>query len=124
MNITNKLMLVGFASVVLTLGGCYSKSDQPPIALVTGNVRLAGKPLAGAMVQFHPAHGRPSGAITDAEGAYDLTYKPTVKGAVIGDGTIVVSVSGAEAFTSIEKDSREVTVTADGPNVFNFEIDK
>ncbi|MEW4562070.1 hypothetical protein AB1K70_06065 [Bremerella sp. JC770] len=91
---------------------------------MTGNVKLAGKPLAGAMVQFHPAHGRPSGAITDAEGAYDLTYKPRVKGAVIGGGTIIVSVAGPEAFTSVEKDSREVTVTQEGPNVFDFDINK
>jgi len=124
MNITKNLVLVAFTGIVLTLSGCISQSDQPPIAPVTGNVKLAGKPLAGAMVQFHPSYGRPSGAITDAEGAYDLTYKPRVKGAVVGEGTIIVSVAGPEAFTSIEKDSREVTVTQDGPNVFDFDIDK
>ena len=124
MNLTKNLVLVSFCGFALTLSGCYSRSDQPPIAPVTGNVRLAGQPLVGAMVQFHPAHGRPSGAITDAEGSYDLTYKPKVKGAVIGNGKIVVSVAGPDAFTSIEKDSREVTVSSGGPNVFDFEIDK
>lgn len=71
--------------------GCGGKGDLPEIGSVYGTVKLGGKPLAKASVQFAPEKARPSVGFTDAEGKYELTYSRESKGAVIGNHVVRVS---------------------------------
>ena len=43
-------------------------------------------------MQFTPADARPSSGQTNASGEFELLYLPDVKGAVIGQHTVMVSV--------------------------------
>ena len=74
---------------VAFLAGC---SDSEGLGRVTGVVTLDGKPLSEANVEFVPsAGGRPSTAVTDSEGRYELLYTMTEKGAAIGEHKVIVS---------------------------------
>jgi hypothetical protein len=53
---------------------------------VTGTVKLDGKPLPEANVEFQPVdpNGSPSFGFTDRDGEYELGYSLDRKGAVLG----------------------------------------
>jgi hypothetical protein len=52
-------------------------------------VKLNGKPLSGATVEFQPEHeGRPSTGTTDDEGRYVLRYTANQGGAEVGTHTV------------------------------------
>lgn len=66
--------------------------DGPELASVEGVVVLDGQPLADATVLFTPvAAGRPSAALTDASGHYELIYTGDRDGALPGEHTVRVS---------------------------------
>ncbi len=74
-----------FGLVVLTAmtTGCGS-GDRPPLGLVQGRVTLDGKPLANAIVRFHPStQGRESFGATAKDGRYELCYIRDIKGAKV-----------------------------------------
>lgn len=64
---------------------------MPEIGEVTGTVTLNGQPLEGALVEFQPESGRPSSAVTDAEGHYVLLYSDGVEGAAVGTHTVSIT---------------------------------
>jgi hypothetical protein len=74
----------------LVASGCGGSSG-PELAAVTGVVKLDGAPLADARVEFIPKDGRPAVALTDASGAYELTYNADRNGATPGEYTVRVS---------------------------------
>jgi hypothetical protein len=81
---------------VLSILGC-SHSQQPPLGLVSGTVRLDGQALVNATVRFTPAGpGRTSEGITDADGSYELRYLRAIPGANI-DQHIVRITTASEA---------------------------
>ena len=61
------------------------------LAGVTGTVRLDGKPLAGAQVQFTVEGQPPSLGRTDDNGYYELRRTRSVSGAAIGMNEVKVS---------------------------------
>lgn len=73
--------------------GCRYK--QPPvnsnIAPVRGRITVNGKPDAGLQVYFHSASSRPSMAMTDENGNYELQYDPQQMGAAIGSHTVRIT---------------------------------
>jgi hypothetical protein len=75
------------AVVAALLVGC---SDAPDIARVTGHVTRNGQPVAGATLNFMPENGRPSWAVTDAEGKYELHYSKEYEGALVGKHKVFV----------------------------------
>ncbi len=80
-------------AVFATLCGC-SSSDRPEIGTVTGTLTLDGQPLPQAIVYFTPeGGGRPSTAITDDAGRYELVYMGDVKGAKVGTHTVRCSTA-------------------------------
>jgi len=86
--------------VILSLAGCGGSSDTPPLGLVTGVVTMDGEPLAKAVVSFVPEKGRPSVAMTNADGKYDLIYVDKIHGALLGEHTVQIT-------TYVEEDSPE-----------------
>ena len=65
------------------LAGCGG-GDRPELGEVTGLVTLDGTPLAAVNILFTPDKGRPAGAVTDAEGRYELIYLNGVSGCKVG----------------------------------------
>ena len=112
---------------LLVISGCGGTSTHP----VTGVVTLDGAPLQGAHVIFYPIEGGRTNSIdvTDAAGAYDLTYTSTKTGAMIGDYKILIlKPKGPEEKETLpakyNTDSiLTAKVTADGDNIFNFDLE-
>ncbi|WP_437194285.1 carboxypeptidase regulatory-like domain-containing protein [Planctomicrobium sp. SH527] len=85
--------ILGFVVIAfLFSSGCSGNSaGHPDVGAVSGVVTLDGAPLADAIVEFSPESGRPSSALTDAEGRYSLTYLDNVSGALLGTHTVRIS---------------------------------
>ena len=93
---TSQLRQIVCAITVLTILGC-SRSQQPPLGLVSGTVTLDGVPLANAIVRFTPAGpGRTSEGISDADGHYDLRYLRAIPGANIDQHTVRITTASEE----------------------------
>jgi len=86
--------------LLATLVGCNRGASGLDIAPVQGQVTLDGHPLSEAMVEFIPEQGRPSVAITDQQGGYELTFTSTEKGAIVGMPYRVKIKTGREAVTA------------------------
>jgi hypothetical protein len=97
-------VLVLVTGVTLWNVGCGSKGDlsfMSNAVPATGRVTVEGKPLPGANIRFIPTiqstGGREATAITDADGAYEMsTLAPGVppdqsKGVIPGEYTVVLS---------------------------------
>ncbi|WP_145346853.1 transthyretin-like family protein [Rosistilla ulvae] len=85
-----------FAAAVLTLAlvGC-SGSNLPELGSVTGVVTYEGQPVPSAIVTFQPQEGRPSVAMTDDEGKYELLFVKDTPGALLGDHKVTISNESA-----------------------------
>lgn len=83
------LVLVGIA---VGCGGGASKEVIPALVPVSGKVLLDGKPDAGIAVTFVPMDkGNPSSGVTNAEGAYSLTYRNGDPGVPAGNYVVMFS---------------------------------
>lgn len=123
------------ALTLLTLVGC-SQGDRPPIGEVTGVIKLDDQPLAKAIVTFSPVGGgRPSQAMTDADGKYELVYIGTTNGAKVGQHKVSLTTSydGEENGKTVhfpeqippKYNGDKTELTADvkpGANVFDFDL--
>ena len=69
--------------------GCGSSG--PELADVSGTVKFDGAPLPRARITFVPEAGRPSYAVSDDDGFYELVYTDDKAGALPGQHTIRVS---------------------------------
>jgi hypothetical protein len=67
------------ALLVSAVAGC---SSSPRVVRVTGTVKHGGKPLSNVQVRFIPEQGRPSIAITDDNGRFELDYARDHKGQI------------------------------------------
>jgi hypothetical protein len=96
--------VVGFVVVIGLCVWVYSKMqkklDVPPLAYVTGTIKIDGKPVAGGTrVQFIPVESSKnlklgaSEAFTDSNGKYTLQYSADFMGAVIGKHYVLVMAS-------------------------------
>jgi hypothetical protein len=79
--------VIGAGVLLFIASGC-SRDDG--LASVAGTVRLDGKPLAGAQVQFTVEGQPPSVGRTDDNGYYDLSRTRSVSGATIGSNRVIV----------------------------------
>jgi hypothetical protein len=119
-----------FGSIVLLalFAGCGPSG--PELAPVSGRVMLNGRPLENADVVFQPAGSkRPSYGQTDAEGRYQLAFKRGEAGALVGDHTVLISVSPEivrkpphipPRYNTLSELKREVKSGEE--NVFDFDI--
>jgi hypothetical protein len=110
MNATRIPSLLAIAAMAL-LAGCAKSDARYP---VYGQVLSGDKPVAEAMIVFHPQFETPPGqpkplGITDAEGKFQLTTLQANDGASPGDYRITVELRQ-------ERPSGE-EITRDGPNL-------
>ena len=81
--------LLALMALACLMTGC---SQGPAVGRVEGTVTLDGSPLGGAKVIFTPIDGgRPSMAVTDGSGRYELEFGPGVKGALVGKHKVSIS---------------------------------
>ena len=135
--------LAAFMLALLLSLGCGGDSG-PATVPVTGKITQAGQPVANALVVFHPQDTastvRASQAETDDQGAYSLStylgddeYKPGIE-----PGEYLISVMKLEVVQDMRtqpknllpkkyslpaKSGLSASVTADGENTFDFEIE-
>jgi hypothetical protein len=100
--------------------GCGGLKTAP----VAGVVRLDGKPLAGAHVNFQPigSRDRPPGpgsyGKTDAQGRYALRLvSPDQPGAVVGEHRVSISLRGGEE--AMRSDAGVILVKDRVPQCYN-----
>ena len=93
--------------------GC-GRGDRPPLGRVSGAVTMDGRPLAGVEVNFLPETGRPSIAVTDAAGGYDLTYVGATKGAKVGPHRVTINYP---LVSDEDEESRRLSAAARGPQI-------
>ena len=108
MRIANPTVAMAVGTMLLCLVAGCSKNDGPEVGYVTGLVTLNSQPLSNATVEFVPVDNptqRPSTAITDSNGKYDLFYSATRKGAALGQHTVTI-----KKFKSDSSDTKESTV--------------
>ena len=126
------LALLSFA----VLGCGTDIEDQPEIAAVNGFVTLDGEPGQKLQVVFTPKEGRPSQAITDEGGAFELNYIRDIAGAKVGQHSVqITTLPDASSdrpeemvpFTETipPEFNTKTTLTADvipGENTFVFDV--
>jgi hypothetical protein len=98
--------------LLLNLAGCNGSGDRPDLGLVSGTVKMDGKPLRGVAVTFLPVDGRPAIGKTDLYGKYTLTYIRDTPGCKIGPNRVEIgnSEGGSE---EMEAEGDEVAQTRD-----------
>jgi hypothetical protein len=115
---------------VALISGCGTNGG-PELGTVTGRVTLDGEPLGNARVVFWLGKGRPSEAITDSRGRYDLRYTISRKGALIGAHTVHISTAIVSPDEKIAPErvppqfntkSNIVKEVKPGKNEFDFDI--
>lgn len=85
-----------YLSLVLSLlailaSGCGT-GDHVTLAPVKGTVTLDGQPVPDARVIFHPTEGgRPSNAMTEPDGSFELVYMEDKLGALKGKHKVIIS---------------------------------
>lgn len=68
--------------VAISASGCGPRG--PEIVPIEGTVTHNGQPVPNLRIYFMPAGGRPSWAISDANGYFALDYDPEHRGAKVG----------------------------------------
>lgn len=116
------------ASVCCLALGCADQGLKP----VTGMVTMDGQPASGVKLVFVPTEGgrANSMASTDTQGHYSLSYTSQYNGTLPGDYKVLImkeeSDTGRQLIPprySSGKSTMQASVTEDGDNVFNFEIE-
>lgn len=125
--------------VAIVLVGCSGGGDTPELANVSGKVTLDGDPLPNATLTFTPLGkkgGRPSVAVTDDGGNYELKYSAAHAGATPGKYRVQITT----ATTKTDESGNDVDVpetlpakynanselekdVEPGSNTINFELD-
>ncbi|MFN3161416.1 MAG: carboxypeptidase-like regulatory domain-containing protein [Rubinisphaera brasiliensis] len=127
-------LLCGLLFSLLILPGCGG-GDGPEMGTVSGTVTLDGDPLPNVQVLFNPGTARPSEAVTNESGQYELQYTPDIEGAVVGTHQVFISsrhelddegnpVSQEEAVPA--KYNTESTLSEEvtsGHNEINFDLE-
>tara|TARA_R110002111_G_scaffold168038_1_gene233787 strand:+ start:46561 stop:46980 length:420 start_codon:yes stop_codon:yes gene_type:complete len=133
------LFLAIYAGCLVAGCGGSGEEEAPPLAEVSGMVTLNGKPLPKATVMFFPVkEGRVSTGVTDDNGAYSLSYEPSVPGAVKGFHRVEIRTGGetldadgqlVEEVPEIlpenyHSQTRLAAEVGEPPNQINFELVK
>lgn len=122
---------------LVALTGC-GRGDGPETGEVFGKVILDGAPIKGATVYFYPdGGGRASSSVTGENGAYELYYKGTQKGAKVGTHSVTLTTGTSDTtddngkvikgipevfppeYANGETEKREVKA---GRNEINFDV--
>ena len=136
-----RLGSLGVLALSISLTGCGSDVVEPTVGVVSGVVTLDGVPVADATVRFRAVEGgRPSIAITGADGSYKPTFKGDKNGVLLGMNEVIITTGqeengkpGEEGYSAAikeiipakyhqgNKSELKVDVKA-GENTFNLEL--
>lgn len=124
-------------SALLAASGCSKPAPEvlPELAPVSGVVKLDGKPLSGASVQF-TAQGKTSAGLTDGTGKYVLKYRDKLEGGPVGTNTVRIvkfeavkdaegkEIVGPSVIPSRYNDTTMLSapVKPNSPNEHNFDL--
>jgi len=120
-------LLAGAAALA---AGCGGRSD---LGLVSGTIRLDGKPLPNAFVVFAPTgSGTSSRGKTDAAGRYEMMFSDQEPGAWIGENLVRINTGdvgagdqpGPKELVPVVY-NRDTTLKVEvkpGKNTFDFEL--
>ncbi|QEF98335.1 hypothetical protein Mal15_23870 [Stieleria maiorica] len=89
---------LGWLAAILVLAVLQTGCDSSPkLGQVTGVLTMDGEPVKNGSIEFVPSGGgRPSLALTDAEGRYTAYYLPNVPGALPGKHRIRFEIAKAK----------------------------
>jgi hypothetical protein len=130
-SVTRTLRWMGLSGVLI-LAGCGGAG--PEMGSVKGTVKLDGKPVQGARLEFHPQEGHkpPSYGLTDEDGYYSASFSDTLDGVYLGpvlvqvwmdDVTMVDGQPVQEEFPTRYNRDTELKRTVDaGTNTFDFDL--
>ncbi len=111
--------------VLVSLTGCGPSETVP----VKGTLLRGGKPLPNYALTFHPEKGRPSVAVTDAEGKFEMVYTDKLRGVVRGKHKIYVHfapppvASYDPALTAAPADAQAIKEKYGSPQTTQKEIE-
>ncbi len=137
--IRTQTALLSVACCLTWLIGCGSKHQYKTVP-VTGKVTVAGQPLSGGLIKFHPIDdgSRPKGesgkqawAELQPDGTFRLTTYGDFDGAVVGQHRVALppapgndtGVSYHSKYTNPNETDLKLDVTASGTNHFEIDLD-
>ena len=98
-NMKNLFLILGGVLATCIFWGCNSspQANYENLALVqvSGNVKLDGQPLSGAIVKFEADNGNFSSGMTDSNGHYALRFDSEKQGVTPGDKTVRISTAAS-----------------------------
>jgi hypothetical protein len=80
---------LGLLLTFLSLGS-FTGCGRADVVPVKGQVTRGGQPVGNVVVWFTPSEGRPSWALTDSAGKFELDYSREYKGAKVGKHRVTV----------------------------------
>ncbi|WP_437201522.1 carboxypeptidase regulatory-like domain-containing protein [Planctomicrobium sp. SH664] len=91
-------LFMGAIGIAFAAAGCNRSDDGPPVAPVSGIVKLDGKPLGAAYIRFIPTEGdwTHSSAKSNPDGTFELKYTRSIKGAVIGKHKVTITTANPD----------------------------
>ncbi|MCA9193222.1 MAG: hypothetical protein KDB03_15730 [Planctomycetales bacterium] len=126
---------INFSSLLLVL--FFSGCGNGNIGLVEGTVKLDGKPLPNAMLEFFPQTGGGlSAGRTDENGHYELYYGREGMGAEIGEHLVQIRTAGvgpaegdygptSKELIPVQYNNRSelIRTVESGRNTFDFDLE-
>jgi len=103
---------------LLLIAGCGgTRGDLAP---VTGNVKLDGRPLPDALVEFIPQGGKGVVSVgrTDSDGNYYMMASRTAQGASLGVNRVRIST-----YEILDQNGKQVPVPEKVPTKYNSETE-
>ncbi|MDM4016365.1 carboxypeptidase regulatory-like domain-containing protein [Roseiconus lacunae] len=127
--------LLAVALTGFTVTGCGP--SQPELGQIEGILTIDGEPVKNGSIEFIPiGGGRPSLALTNAEGKYEAFYLPNVPGALTGKhrirfeiakgkpgdpGLVRPKKNGKRPQGEVKLEPSEIEVVS-GENEINFQL--
>ncbi len=87
----SRLIAVGLLIAACLFAGCGRKNDLGVVP-TSGTVTHNGQPVADLFLNFEPASGRPSWALTDANGQFNAVYTSHLPGVLPGECRVWVTI--------------------------------
>ena len=113
------------AILVALAVGCGGP-NLPDLGYVTGTVTMDGHPLQGAEVMFmiSGGEGRPSVAVTDTNGWYQMQFAGAAKGVLLGTHQVYISkrAEPAEGEEAVEYSAALVPAKYNTESELTFEV--
>ncbi len=128
------IVALGYGIYWLASSVMTTDPDHPPLGTAAGTITVNGKPLAGAMIKFHPNPvnkkdntSSSSVARSDKDGNYEVQYVRNVMGAAAGPHIVDIRSPGRDGRERIPKEYNRRSVlkveVQEGSNEpFNFNL--